>query len=134
MTFKFYRPAATAATCVLLAAGLAPVSALAQVSVNINVPGIVTVAPPPPRYEVVPQPRSGQIWVQGYWAWDHNDYRWRPGYWQPARPDYDYVPGRWVRADGGYRWTEGSWKGKGKGKGGPPGYHCPPGQAKKGHC
>ena len=115
------------------AAMATPLVAPAQVSVNINVPGIIAVAPPAPRYEVVPAPRSGQIWIQGNWTWGSNDYVWRPGRWEPARPDYDYAPGRWVKADGGYRWVEGNWKSKGKGGGHGPD-HCPPGQAKKGNC
>jgi hypothetical protein len=117
------------------AAMATPLVAPAQVSVNINVPGIIAVAPPAPRYEVMPAPRAGQVWIQGNWYWGSNDYAWRPGRWEPARPDYDYAPGRWVRADGGYRWVEGSWKSKGKGGGGGHGAdHCPPGQAKKGRC
>ena len=107
-----------------------PLVVPAQVSVNINVPGIIAVAPPPPRYESVPTPRSGQIWIQGNWYWANNDYAWRSGHWEQARPDYDYAPGRWVRADGGYRWVEGNWKPKG----GHGNAHCPPGQAKKGRC
>ena len=128
MMNKYFNRASIA--CVALAA--VPLFAAAQVSVNLNVPGLVTVAPPPPRYEPVPHPRGGQVWVGGFWAWQHNNYVWRPGYWQAARPDYDYVPGRWVPVHGGYRWDEGQWKGHGKG--GPHGYHCPPGHAKKGQC
>jgi hypothetical protein len=108
----------------------APLGASAQVSVNVNLPGIVTIAPPAPRVERIPAPRSGQIWIGGHWSWNSNDYVWRPGYWQAARPDHDYAPGRWVQANGGYRWVEGQWKPHpGKGNGG-----CPPGQAKKGRC
>ena len=113
-----------------LAAAVIPLAAPAQVSVNINVPGVIAVAPPAPRYEPVPAPRSGQIWIQGNWYWSNNNYAWRPGRWEAARPDYDYAPGRWVRADGGYRWVEGDWKPKGGHGNG----HCPPGQAKKGRC
>ena len=123
-----------------LAAAAAPIGASAQVSVNINVPGVVTVAPPPPRMERMPGPRPGQVWVPGHWQWAGNAYAWRACYWQAARPDYDYVPGRWVAADGGWRWVEPDWRrGPGRHEGrhddGPHGgYHCPPGQAKKGRC
>jgi hypothetical protein len=133
-----------------------PLMAAAQVSVNIQVPGLVGVAPPPPRFERMPGPRPGPIWVPGRWPWAGNAYAWRGGYWQAARPDYDYVPGRWVRADGGWRWMEGDWR-RGAyerreryerrydddqgdrhhrhgGWDNGPGYHCPPGQAKKGNC
>lgn len=135
--------------------------ATAQVSVNIQLPGLIQVAPPPPRYERVPVQRAGQAWVPGHWQWNERAYAWRQGYWQQARPDYIYAPGRWVRADGGWRWADGDWRRAPKYKnkrskrdhrdreerhehrqrydrdhGGPPGggYHCPPGQAKKGRC
>lgn len=148
----------------LLVAGAlatAPIYASAQVSVNINVPGLVTIAPPAPRFERPPPPRGGQVWVPGHWQWRHDDYVWRGGYWQAARPDYDYAPGRWVRAGDGWRWAEPQWrpakhhkqkekrhkhkekhhkhkeKHHAKGEHGDRhdgGYHCPPGQAKKGRC
>jgi len=118
---------------------LAAVGVQAQVSVNINVvPGVVMVAPPPPRAERMPGPRAGQVWVPGHWRWTGRDYDWRGGTWVADRPDYAYAPGRWVQADGGWRWVEGDWRRGGKHdkhddkhEGG---YHCPPGQAKKGRC
>lgn len=126
------------------AAILMPGVSSAQVSININVPGLVSVAPPPPRAERVPAPRRGEVWVPGRWQWTGNDYDWRGGYWERARPDYAYAPGRWVRADGGWRWVEGDWKRKAKAKHKAEhrghdddrhgGGHCPPGQAKKGRC
>ena len=134
------------AACALLAA---PLCSTAQVSININVPGVVMAAPPAPRYEVMPPQRPGYVWVPGNWQWQHNAYDWRQGYWEPARPDYIYAPGRWVRADGGWRWVEPNWKvskhKKDKHRGHDDhhdrdddhdhgGYHCPPGQAKKGRC
>ena len=128
------------------AAALTSMGAAAQVSVNINVPGLITVAPPAPRYEVVPAPRAGFIWVPGHWQWNQGAYAWRGGYWERARPDYVYAPGRWIQADGGWRWVEPNWK-RGGGKHRDHdhhhdrghddhhgGYHCPPGQAKKGRC
>jgi len=125
----------------LVAAALAAAAlpAAAQVSVNINVPGLIQVAPPAPRYEPMPGPRAGQVWVPGHWQWNERAYVWRTGYWQAARPDHAYAPGRWVQADGGWRWREGDWRraeqphhAEREGHGG--GGHCPPGQAKKGRC
>jgi len=129
----------------LLAAAVLVASALpaaAQVSVQINVPGLIQVAPPAPRYEPMPGPRPGQVWVPGHWQWNERAYVWRSGYWQAARPDYAYAPGRWVQADGGWRWMEGDWRraepprhaDRDDHPGGGGGYHCPPGQAKKGRC
>ncbi|RQO53159.1 hypothetical protein DBV14_15220 [Variovorax sp. KBW07] len=137
-----------------------PLGANAQVSVNINVPGLVMVAPPPPRYEPPPPPRGGYVWVPGRWAWDGRAYAWRRGGWQPARSGYAYAPGRWVEDRGGWRWTEGDWRrhearrrdrewdddhrrhdrddrrrGHGHGHDRDHGRDfCPPGQAKKGNC
>ena len=140
----------------LLAAVLAAsaVPAVAQVSININVPGVVQVAPPPPRFERRPPMRAGQVWVPGRWQWDGRDYVWVGGRWQAARRDYVYAPGQWVQADGGWRWREDNWRRAERRErrhdrhdrddrhdrrdhddrrhGG--GYHCPPGQAKKGNC
>lgn len=121
---------ASCAVAVAVVMTLPPLVSQAQVSVNINVPGVIAVAPPAPRYEAIPGPRSGQVWIHGHWYWGNNDYVWRPGRWERARPDYDYAQGRWVRADGGYRWVEGDWKPRGGHGNG----HCPPGQAKKGRC
>ena len=133
---------ATFAFAALAAAATFP--ALGQVNININVPGIVQMAPPPPRYEMVPGTRPGQVWVQGRWVWNERDYVWQGGRWQQDRPDYVYAPGRWVQASGGWRWVDDQWK-PGKQKNGKHshhdhddqgdgGYHCPPGQAKKGRC
>lgn len=134
----------------LLAAAAMP--SAAQVSVNINVPGVVQMAPPAPRYERMPPPRGGQVWVPGRWQWTGRDYAWRGGRWVAARPDYAYAPGQWVQADGGWRWRDGNWRraehrqerrdrrhdrhdrydDRRDGRHG--GGHCPPGQAKKGNC
>lgn len=134
----------------LITASAASSGALSQVSVNINVPGLVQVAPPPPRYESVPRAMQGQVWIPGRWEWNERAYAWRPGQWQRARPDYVYAPGRWVAGDGGWRWSEDQWRRREqrhdrseeygdrreqrheeqhRGE-----YHCPPGQAKKGRC
>lgn len=133
----------------VLAAALAiatlPVSA--QLSVNIQLPGVVHVEPPPPRFERRPGPRNGQVWVPGHWHWNQRTYVWRAGYWQASRRDFAFAPGEWVRVDDGWRWREGNWRRAERreerreerrhadrhderhGHG-----HCPPGQAKKGRC
>ena len=137
-------------TNILLAATMtaSALPVLAQVSVNINVPGIVQLPPPPPRYESLPRPRPSQVWVPGYWQWNERAYAWRPGYFVAARPNYAYAPGEWVRDDGGWRWREGNWRraerrerrehdrydNHDRDGDRPGGFHCPPGQAKKGRC
>jgi len=85
-----------------------------QVSVHINVPGIVQMAPPPPRYEAVPRGAPNQVWVPGRWAWNDRQYAWQPGHLQRARIDYMYAHGQWIPADGGWRWSEETWRPKPK--------------------
>ncbi len=127
------RTTAVLAASIALAASALP--AAAQVSININVPGIVQVAPPAPRYEAMPGPRAGYVWVPGRWHWNDRAYVWRAGHWVTARPDYTYAPGRWIQAEGGWRWVEGDWRrAERPHQDHPGGGHCPPGQAKKGRC
>ena len=62
----------------------------------------VNVPPPAPRYEVVPAPRYGWMWVPGYWEWRGHRHVWIGGHWVRERPGYVYGPSRWVERDG--RW------------------------------
>jgi hypothetical protein len=79
--------------------------ASAQVYVNVGV------APPAPRYEVVPPPRVGYEWSAGYWRWDPRWHRhvWVPGTWIAARPGWHWHQGAWVGGPGGWRWHQGYW-------------------------
>lgn len=144
--------AAAGATLLWSAAAFAP-AALAQVNINI---GIGT-PPPAPIYEAVPAPRPGYVWAPGYWMWDdhYRKHAWKRGHWETARPGYVYEQPRWVRASNGWvmqpeRWNRGPDydryygpdrdrrgrhdHGDDRRGGPPPGYHCPPGHAKKGEC
>ncbi len=62
----------------------------------------VQVAPPAPRVEVVPAPRPGYTWVNGFWDWRGNRHVWVAGHWVRERPGYAYMEPRWVERDG--RW------------------------------
>lgn len=120
----------------------------AQISVQVNVPGLIQMAPPPPRYEAAPRLLANQVWVPGRWNWIGNQYVWQRGHSERARTDYVYAPGRWVPADGGWRWSDEKWSKKSQhararhfedkrskhGRQGMGSDHCPPGQAKKGRC
>lgn len=71
---------------------------------------VVIEAPPPPRVERAPAPRSGYVWVEGHYRHDGRRYEWVPGRWERVpRVDARYVPGRWNRNDRGYIWIEGRW-------------------------
>jgi len=66
----------------------------------------VEIAPPPPRVEVAPARRPGNIWSPGYWAWDHGRHVWVEGRWLEARPGEHWVPEHWVefREERGAHW------------------------------
>ena len=91
---------AAAITC---AAALTAAPAFAQAVI------VAPMAPPPPRVEVMPAPRSGYVWDQGRWRWEHGRYVWVPGHWQPVRVGYRWVPGHWVQRGPNWRWVEGHW-------------------------
>jgi len=69
----------------------------------------VEVAPPAPRYEVVPAPRVGHVWVPGHWQWRGHHHVWVRGYWMRERPGYVYAPARWVDHGGRWAYEDGRW-------------------------
>ena len=77
--------------------GFIPVPASAQVGIYLDV------APPAPRYEVVPAPRSGYVWQPGYYDWRNGHHVWVRGHWVRERQGYYWHPNRWEQRDG--RWT-----------------------------
>lgn len=71
----------------------------------------VQVAPPPPQYEVVPQPMYGQTWMPGYWNRAGGNWAWMPGRQIAVRAGYAYNPGTWiVRPSGGYGYVPGFYR------------------------
>lgn len=70
---------------------------------------IVEVAPPPLRYEVVPAPRAGWVWVPGYWEWRRHRHYWVAGHWVRHRPGYVYAPARWIERDGRWHYYAPAW-------------------------
>jgi WXXGXW repeat (2 copies) len=66
----------------------------------------VNIAPPAPRYEVVPAPRVGYVWAPGYWDYRANRYVWSKGHWERERRGYYYHPTQWYENNGRwYRYT-----------------------------
>jgi hypothetical protein len=89
---------------------------------------IVQVAPPAPRYEVVPQQtRPGHVWAPGHYEWRGREYVWIEGSWMTARNGYEYREPRWVqRGNGewvmiGGNWERGHHRGDRYGENGPRG-------------
>ena len=94
------RRAALLALAALLGGATAvalPAAAQAQAVVSVQI------GPPAPRTEVIPPPRSGHVWVPGYYVWQRRAYVWRPGYWVANRPGYVYVAPGWEQR--GSRWV-----------------------------
>ena len=82
----------------LLAASTAVASHVAAARVDVD----VLIAPPAPRYEVVPAPRHGYVWAPGYWAWDGRRHVWRSGSWMKERHGEHWVAHNWEQR--GDRW------------------------------
>ena len=83
--------------------GIAPLPASAAVDLYVNI------APPAPRYEVMPAPREGYVWHPGYWDWRGDRHYWRKGYWVRERPGYYWHPSRWESNDGRWVMRQGGW-------------------------
>lgn len=94
-----------AAAIALSAMAFMPMQASAQVGVSITVGN----APPPMRYEEIPPPRYGYVWVPGYWDWDGWQYVWHEGYWLPERAGYFYEAPYWYQGSGGWYLKRGDW-------------------------
>ena len=69
----------------------------------------IDVAPPAPRYEVVPAVRPGYIWAPGYWDWRHGHHVWVRGHYIRERHGMYWHPDRWVQRDGRYVLEHGRW-------------------------
>ena len=91
----------------LLAAALAAASIGCAVPAFAAVDLYVDVAPPAPRYEVVPAPRAGYVWQPGYWQWSEGRHRWHKGYWVKERHNMYWHPNRWEERDGRYHFVPG---------------------------
>ena len=77
--------------------------AAAEVSVYLDV------APPAPRYEVIPAPRAGYAWQPGFWEFRGDRHYWRKGYWVRERPGYYWHPSRWEQRNGRWVLERGRW-------------------------
>lgn len=72
--------------------------------------GVVAVAPPPPRTEVIGvAPSPNHVWVRGYWAWQGRHHVWRPGHWELRRHGEHWVDGHWRAHRNGWVWVPGHW-------------------------
>lgn len=88
------------------AAALMPLPSIAQDGVRV----FIETAPPAPRYESIPAPRSGQVWSPGYWNWDGGRHVWVAGHWEVARDGYQYRRSEWTRDNDRWRLDRGGWQ------------------------
>ena len=86
---------------VLLAAGTLGAMSMPTVS-EASSSVSLRIGPPPVRYEIVPDPRRGYVWVPGYWRWRGHHHVWVVGCWVRERRGYVYYPHRWEQR--GERW------------------------------
>ena len=70
----------------------------------------VATAPPPPRYEVVPEARPGFIWVSGYWGWSGSEHIWVNGQYVPERLHHHWVSARWEHRGPHWYFDDGRWE------------------------
>ncbi|TET38794.1 MAG: hypothetical protein E3J72_02240 [Planctomycetota bacterium] len=69
--------------------------------------------PAPPSSYRRPSPRSGHIWIEGYYSWRGLQWTWHAGRWEKTRPGYIWTPGKSVKTSGRVKWVPGSWKAAG---------------------
>ena len=84
------------------------------VAAHAQYTAIVSTAPPPPRHEVVPAPRTGYVWDAGHYEFRGDNYVWVPGHWIAARDGHDFRERRWVqRGNGEWMLVGGNWERRG---------------------
>ena len=94
----------------LLLAALAAASiGFTAIPASADVGIYLDVAPPAPRYEVVPAPRVGYVWQPGYWQWRDGRHVWARGHWVRERKGYYWHPSRWEQRDGRWAFERGRW-------------------------
>jgi hypothetical protein len=75
---------------------------------------VISIAPPPPRREVIPvQPYGHPTWVWrgGYNSWNGQRYIWVPGgYVAPPHRGAIWVSGHYRHTPSGYYWVKGYWR------------------------
>ncbi|HXF78280.1 MAG TPA: YXWGXW repeat-containing protein [Usitatibacter sp.] len=83
--------------------GVMPLPSLADTGIFVDI------APPAPRYEVVPSPRAGYAWVPGFWDWRGRRHVWVKGHFERERAGFVYAPNHWVEEGGRWRLDRGHW-------------------------
>ena len=79
-------------TCAAIGVSMAPLPFLALAD------GEVEVAPPSPKVEVIPSPRTGYVWAPGYWERQNDEYTWIKGHWIATHPGH-WAADHWEQID-----------------------------------
>lgn len=99
------KPSALILAAALALAGIGFIATpMAQAAPQVSAQISLGVAPPAPRFERVPPPRTGFVWAPGHWRWNPRArrYVWANGRWMRGRPGYRYAPARWQRGPHGH--------------------------------
>ena len=101
-----FRKSLLVALCAASLGGVAvPMTASADVGVYFNV------APPPARYEAVPEARHGYVWSSGYWNSKNEKHVWQAGHWERERAGYHFTQPTWTQRNAWQlergRWNKG---------------------------
>ena len=91
-------------------------SSLGATAIPAQAEIIVSVAPPPARYERAPQHmRRGYTWEEGHWRWNGRRHVWMAGHWERNRHGHVYNPPRWEERDGRWAYQSRRWDRDGDG-------------------
>ncbi len=91
----------------LIATSLGGISLSTQVIAAIEI--TFNKGPPPARYEIVPAPRKGYVWMPGYGDGKGKKHTWREGKWEHERKGFHYVEPRWTERDNRWTLNPGGW-------------------------
>jgi hypothetical protein len=105
MEIKMKRILCVAAAIAISTAAFMPIQASAQPGVNV-----IIGAPPPLRYERIPDARRGYVWVNGYWRWNGHRHLWMRGHWVRERHGHYYRHPEWREGGGSWRFDRGGWE------------------------
>ena len=72
----------------------------------------VETQPPPRRVEYSPAPRSGYVWVDGYWHWSGRTWVWLGGHWEAERVGYVWIAPRYETRQSKSVYVQGRWEAK----------------------
>lgn len=100
------------AACAAVGIGLGALPAQADdIAVNLGRVSIdFAFGSPPQRYELVPPPRHGYVWMPGYWRSPGRHHEWVAGSWIRAQHDHAWNAAHRVPVGQGWHHAGGAWR------------------------